>query len=500
MSEIHIDRGPAIGAGLLFVSLALSVLVLCCLRGTAAYAADRAGSHIRAAISAHAPRSRPRHVKCVAAVHRRGRVAKQMGRRPALHIRCAKKPRKRKHSALPVHTGSGGASEPGSGGSLPECLECVEGPLNPPELPGGLGPVQEPSSQEPSEGGASPGGGSEPPGSPAETSSFRFFAPSSFWNAPVPVDAQLDPSSGELVSALDATVRAEEQAKEGPWINTTYYSLPVYTVPAGQPTVKVTLNHAPAPSLEEALSAVPLPPDAHPATGTDGLLAVWQPSTDQLWEFWRLVRTAEGWQASWAGAMQKVSSNQGVYGPDAWPGAKTWWGASATSLALVGGLISLEDLREGVIDHALSMSLPSRRAGIYASPAQRTDGKSDDPLTIPEGAHLRLNPNLDLTTLHLPPLTLMIARAAQRYGIFIKGGAHNVIFEAQDPTPTGTNPYTGPHGYFEGKLPSQLLASFPWNKLQVLKMELHHVKSSQAKARRAARGARNLQSSKARHG
>jgi len=319
---------------------------------------------------------------------------------------------------------------------------------------------------------------------------FRFFSSSSFWNMPVPANAPLDPASGKLVSAFDAAIAAEEQAKEGPWINTTYYSLPVYTVPIHQPTVKVTLSHhAPAPALQAAWNAVPLPANAHPAVGTDGLLAVWQPSTNRLWEFWRLVHTAKGWRATWGGAMKKVSSNAGVYGPDAWPGAKPWWGASASSVALVGGLISLEDLRLGVINHALSMSLPSRRAGIYASPAQRTDGKSTDPLTLPEGAHLRLNPNLDLSTLNLPPLTLMIAQAAQRYGIIIKGGAHNVIFEAQDPTPTGTNPYTGPHGYFEGKLPAQLLASFPWSQLQILKMELHHVKSSQAKARQAARRA-----------
>jgi hypothetical protein len=48
-----------------------------------------------------------------------------------------------------------------------------------------------------------------------------------------------------------------------------------------------------------------------------------------------------------------------------------------------------------------------------------------------------------------------------------------VAFVAQDPTPTGANPYTGAHGYFEGKSPQQLLESFPWSYLELLKMELH---------------------------
>jgi hypothetical protein len=171
--------------------------------------------------------------------------------------------------------------------------------------------------------------------------------------------------------------------------------------------------------------------------------------------------------------MQNASSDPGVYGPEAWPGAGTGWGASASSLSIAGGLITLEDLEKGVINHALAIGIPAPRAGVYASPAQRTDGTSTSPLSLPEGAHLRLEPGLDLAALHLPRLTLMIAEAAQRYGIVVRDTAGQVTFYAQDPTPTGTNPYIGAHGYFEGEEPSGLLASFPWSHLQLLKMELH---------------------------
>ena len=148
-------------------------------------------------------------------------------------------------------------------------------------------------------------------------------------------------------------------------------------------------------------------------------------------------------------------------------------GPSASSLSIAGGLITLEDLEKGVINHALAIGIPNVRGGVYASPAQRTDGTSTSSLSLPEGAHLRLDPSLDLAALHLPRLTLMIAEAAQHYGIFVRDHASSVSFYAQDPTPTGTNPYSGPHGYFEGKTPAQILASFPWSDLQLLKMELH---------------------------
>jgi len=303
---------------------------------------------------------------------------------------------------------------------------------------------------------------------------FHFFSSSSFWNEPLPVGAPLDPSSAAVVGAFDEEVAASESPTGGPTINTTSWSVPVYTVPADQPTVQVKLENAPpTPALQAAWSAVPLPPNAQPAAGTDGHLAVWQPSTNRLWEFWRLEHTADGWQAQWGGAMQNVSSNPGVYGSEAWPGASSYWGGWASSLALVGGLISLEDLERGQINHALVMSVPDVRAGVYSSPAQRDDGTSTDPLSLPEGAHLRLDPGLDLAALHLPRLTLMIAEAAQRYGIFVGARGGSVAFYGQDPIPTGTEPYAGPGGYFEGTSPAQLLASFPWSHLQLLKMSLH---------------------------
>jgi hypothetical protein len=312
---------------------------------------------------------------------------------------------------------------------------------------------------------------------------LRFFSPQSFWNRPVPADAPIDEQSGQLVGAFDNEIAHELQVEEGPGISTTSYSVPIYRVPRNQPTVRVRLvSIYPAPALQAAWRHVPIPSQAQPSSGTDGNLIVWQPSTDRLWEFWRAVHTEEGWQASWGGAMQNVSTNPGVYGPKAWPGAKPWWGSSASSLSIAGGLITLEDLRQGQINHALAIAIPDVRAGFFASPAQRTDGKSTNPSALPEGAHLRLDPSLDLASLSMPPITRMIAYAAQRYGIFVRDGARVTHFFAEDPVTRGGNPYLGPNGYFEGQYPGRLLASFPWSDLQLLKMSLHPFEPHSGKA------------------
>jgi hypothetical protein len=101
--------------------------------------------------------------------------------------------------------------------------------------------------------------------------------------------------------------------------------------------------------------------------------------------------------------MRSVSRGAGYFDKRSWSAGEASWGASATSLPLVAGTMLLRELARGRIDHALAISIPQPRARAFAWPAQRTDGLSLDPHALPEGAHLRLDPNLDLDRLDLPP-------------------------------------------------------------------------------------------------
>lgn len=222
--------------------------------------------------------------------------------------------------------------------------ECVKAAApsqcSPSPKPGRLPGATEPSNDaEPADPAGGIGSASGPSAStkPAASDPFRFFSPTSVWNTPLADDAELDPDSAALMAALDAEVQREIRNRKGPAINTTAFSVPIYTVPADQPTVKVTLRpSSSASTLRAAWSEVPLPANAEPAAGTDRHLIVWQPSTDKLWEFWLLQHRDDGWHAGWGGAMQSVSSSSGVFDTDSWPGATPWWGASASSLSIAG--------------------------------------------------------------------------------------------------------------------------------------------------------------------
>jgi hypothetical protein len=307
-------------------------------------------------------------------------------------------------------------------------------------------------------------------------SSSRLFAADSVWNACFPADAASDSESKEMVEGLVKEVDRELSAGTGPYIQTDNYSTPLYVVPAKQPVVRVALDKPRAAwrrGLQRAFRKVPIPGRARPAAGSDAHMTVWQPSRDKLWEFWQASRERDGWHASWGGAMKYVSRSPGYFDRESWPRlSETYWGATATSLPVIAGTMLVRELRAGQINHALALSLPAPRADSFAWPAQRTDGTGASD-AIPEGARLRLDPDLNLEDLHLPRTTLIMARAAQRYGMIVRDQTHVAVgFFAQDPVHFKKDPYYGRNGLFGGQSPTQLLAKFPWQSLEVVRMRL----------------------------
>jgi hypothetical protein len=309
-----------------------------------------------------------------------------------------------------------------------------------------------------------------PPGA-AGGSVPRLFAATSVWNSPLAPDEPLDPASATVARTFADIARANLAARTGPWIQTSDTSTPLYQVPAEQPTSRVQLDAGSwATTLQTAFQVVPIPSDARPAAGTDGHLTVWQPSTDRLWEFYKARHAADGWHADFGGAIMHVSESPGYYTPLSWPGALPQWGATATSLPAIAGTMLISELHSGTIPHALSVAVPFARAAIFTWPAQRTDGTSTDPTAIPEGARFRLNPALDVDALGLPPMTRMMAEAIQRYGMIVRDQTSNAVaFYGEDPSPSGSTPYPA---LFGNRYPIDLFDSFPWEHLQLLKMDL----------------------------
>ena len=259
------------------------------------------------------------------------------------------------------------------------------------------------------------------------------------------------------------------------------YSSPLYVVDEGTPRSLVTRTTGSwGTYLGRALDeGVPIPADAQPARGSDGHMTIYQPSTDTLWEFWKAVKKDDGWHASWAGAMRNVSTNAGYYGSSSWPGlpaTQGWsWGSTATSLPVAAGMATIEELERGRVDHALAAAIPNPCKGYFSWPAQRHDGSSESADCMPEGARLRLDPNLDLDRLAMPRVTRILAQAAQRYGIVVRDRTRvdgSVALFAEPGPSDQPSRYSGTGGLFEGVPRWKMLSTFPWRHLQLLPMRL----------------------------
>ncbi len=300
-----------------------------------------------------------------------------------------------------------------------------------------------------------------------------IFAPDSFWYTPIPVDAPMHPNSENFVQEF---LRQKKAYYGNVNINMTKYASPVYYANSSTPKVNVKewdCQHKgySDKGLSEQLSQVPIPSNATPADGTDSEMSVYDPTTDTLWEFWKMQKVDGNWQACWGGRIKNASNNDGAF--------KGHYGTTATSLPLIAGQITAEELASGEINHVIGISLVDiEKSSIYSWPAHRSDGYNpkNSPNRIPEGLRFRLDPSINVDSLNLHPIGKMIAKAAQKYGFVIWDKAGAISIRAQNPySYLGTdklnpqlNPYVALFGFTR---PYAVLNGFPWNKLQFLPMD-----------------------------
>jgi hypothetical protein len=276
----------------------------------------------------------------------------------------------------------------------------------------------------------------------------------------------------------------------------TIESPPLYVVPSNQPYVHVdtwilqggqTTGQISSPPWLQQLETnvlaggVPIPGQALAAqSNPDRTLDIYQPSTDRLWELWHVGKDANGnWAVQAAGRIDHVSQSNGIFPPP--------YGTAATEDSLVGVVSRIEELQAGRIDHPIDLELTGSSVlkkgvipantpaatGSYSWPAINNDGNCPDPRCIPEGLRFRLDPKLDLASLHLSRVARTIAIAAQRYGFIVMNSGPDVDIKLGNPQPylaAGLpNPYIKLFGSAFGPAYSpKVMANFPWYALQAL--------------------------------
>ncbi len=271
-----------------------------------------------------------------------------------------------------------------------------------------------------------------------------FYSPASFWNTPIGPKPSIDPNSAAMVATLEA---GANQQRPIAWVR---YSVPVYYANAATARVNVSLNARYSAGATE-LTNVPIPSNAKPAAGSDAAMTIFDTTTGCEYDFFQARESAAGsWSASTGNALVGgIGIGSGTFVSPANP-------ARGSSFALPGGVILPEELATGQINHALLFALDAGgvAGGGPVRPSYNSDGIAHGLGLLPEGAHVQLDPSLNLYSLRLREnWQITIARAMQTYGMYLgdKSGPNGgITLYALDPkSDASLGPFDYPWGNTE---------------------------------------------------
>ncbi len=270
---------------------------------------------------------------------------------------------------------------------------------------------------------------------PVLTTTARFFSAESPWNQRDDPTWVADRNSDAFIGSLAADMK---RVGKGFLLNGTdgfpRFAIPIYTATASTP--KVAVSSAPR-NWWRGFPAVPIPPNAVPATGSDMHLTI--DDGTNLWEFWEMQKDAQGrWSAGSGSQMPKKG--------DGWSDRVAGLASRAYGGSAVAGSILKKEMQDGVIPHCLAMAYefvlgPSYARGQVAGGplciATHSDNYKDPEHSaascIPEGARLRIKKGTDIVTLAGGKRDALIVLTALRdYGAYMvdHAGAPTLYAEA----------------------------------------------------------------------
>ncbi|WP_214407132.1 hypothetical protein [Pseudonocardia lacus] len=290
----------------------------------------------------------------------------------------------------------------------------------------------------------------QPSAAPPLPTSAEFFAgEGTIWRTPVPDSPVYDERSDAYVAGF---------AGPPPVVAIRNFTAPIFV--ADERTARYEIAPTASYATPEAtLARVPIPPNALADPADDGHLAVLDTTTNCVFEMYRAERDGSGgWTAEWVNATP--ADGDGIY-PD---GLAT----RASGFSIAAGLIWPEELVAGRIEHALVFAYPATRAGDPVEPATRSDGRTDAPDALPIGAHVVLDPELDLSTLGLSGPELTIATALQEYGMYLADSSRGTSLFAVHPQSYPYDPYEEALG--AGDLTYFGIEKIPFDRMKVLEL------------------------------
>lgn len=223
------------------------------------------------------------------------------------------------------------------------------------------------------------------------------FPASNAWNQRVdrlPVAAD----SARLIDTIGA------DAGLHPDFGTGRIGIPYTTVGKATGRVKVSFEYAD----ESDKGPYPLPANVPVEAGSDRHVIVVDRDACRLYELFAARRDGNGRWSAGSGAIWNLRSNR--------LRPAGWTSADAAGLPILPGLARYDEVRAGVIRHALRFTVPRTRKA-YVSPARHYASASQDPALPPMGLRVRLKASFQ--TAGFGPQARVVLTALKRYGMLL---------------------------------------------------------------------------------
>ena len=227
------------------------------------------------------------------------------------------------------------------------------------------------------------------------------FPKSNPWNRPV-THLPVARNSAAVIASIGNGTGLHADFGSGLWEGSPI-GIPFDVVTRPTPRSRVGFEY----SDESDHVGYPIPKGVHIEGGSDHHALLLDRTACRLYELGGLERRGGRWHA-WAGATWSLRSNR--------VRPAGWTSADAAGLPIFPGLARYDEVRRGVIDHALRFTVQrSRRAYLY--PARHYASDLTDPSLPPMGLRVRLKATFDVRP--FPRQARIVLVALKRYGMIV---------------------------------------------------------------------------------
>jgi hypothetical protein len=156
--------------------------------------------------------------------------------------------------------------------------------------------------------------------------------------------------------------------------------------------------------------------------GGDRHAIIVDPAQRKLYEFWRMKKTPQGWQAAQASVFD-LKSNR--LRPDGWTSA------DAAGLPIFPAIVRYDEIHKGAVEHALRVTIQRTRRA-YVAPATHFASRDKSENLPRMGERIRLKRDFDIS--RFSAAAQVVLKALKRYGMIVAdNGLDWAISIAPDP-------------------------------------------------------------------